>query len=910
MHKRLQKTTLLLALLPVWAWAETPGAIGNTSTTITGDQTVTVEEFAQKGTSSYYAAGIWTEQKSGALQSYEVVIQNGSLTIRQNATSGGNTMGIASYAPTEDLSAVAPDLTVTGNVIVDFNRTSGGGAAYGIRNTGMSTLTLNGDFTATFSGPLKTLYGVSVQKKASNVILNGQVSIEGQVSRDDNFSIGILSTSYAGSYTSDQTATTHEKVNSQVQFVGQHDAQIHITAPTALGIQAFSNGAVLFNNASSTLEVTTTKLGVNGIDIDNATGLVHYQSGTHTIRTRVDAKTSERAIVNFGLFNRGTFMVDEGVSSLTIEALGVGGQKGGAPVVGDASLGFAGIYVGRSVVDTEVASTLLKARHVNVTVSDDGASLSNVRVAGIYVENGALTTGASTHLAVNVTTTTDGVVTGIEAGSGGQVTLNGNTTVTMNAPNAKAATALCIDATPGQRARWARAEQGATIRLLGAQNTLDGNVNVGAGGQLVLGDQSATTVTGNVEAASLTLNENANLLVSGDHSLNVASLSSHAGTITFDTLTDAQTIAFTMAPESGSQKQTLTVAVTGRVNDSYANATEAANALAQKIESHGAATQIAVAEGVVNGSLTGSTTANGTLDTSTVVEKTNTKLADFTDITSMSRVEWRNELNHLTLRLGDLRQGHLTSGAWARVYGQKSQWATVDMTSTAVQVGVDKAHNDWLYGAAFSYTNADGQLNRGDATAQLWSLAGYASTINDRGLFMDYTVRLGRLNNDIQSSDMNVSLNTMGFAASVEVGQQWQWSNHLYVEPQVELAYSAMQSMAAMGSNGVALHVDTYQSLLARLGARVGWSSVGDGVSLYAHASVYGELLGDYSGTATYDIQRTTLDANYDDCWVVYGVGGQFQMGGDRYVYGQVNRSTGGDIRMPWQFSVGVRMAF
>ena len=70
----------------------------------------------------------------------------------------------------------------------------------------------------------------------------------------------------------------------------------------------------------------------------------------------------------------------------------------------------------------------------------------------------------------------------------------------------------------------------------------------------------------------------------------------------------------------------------------------------------------------------------------------NTKLTDFSSVNAMSLVQWRNEINHLTKRLGDIRASEGTIGAWARVYGGESQWGganEVEMDHTTIQVGGD-----------------------------------------------------------------------------------------------------------------------------------------------------------------------------------------------------------------------------
>ena len=44
--------------------------------------------------------------------------------------------------------------------------------------------------------------------------------------------------------------------------------------------------------------------------------------------------------------------------------------------------------------------------------------------------------------------------------------------------------------------------------------------------------------------------------------------------------------------------------------------------------------------------------------------------------------------------------------------------------------------------------------------------------------------------------------------------------------------------------------------------------------------------------------------------WVTYGIGAQFMMGGSAYLYGELERTSGGDIDNPYVFNVGLRWNF
>lgn len=52
------------------------------------------------------------------------------------------------------------------------------------------------------------------------------------------------------------------------------------------------------------------------------------------------------------------------------------------------------------------------------------------------------------------------------------------------------------------------------------------------------------------------------------------------------------------------------------------------------------------------------------------------------------------------------------------------------------------------------------------------------------------------------------------------------------------------------------------------------------------------------------------LDEDLGGGWVTYGIGGQFRLGKSSYAYGELERSTGGDVENPWAFNVGYRYLF
>ena len=92
-------------------------------------------------------------------------------------------------------------------------------------------------------------------------------------------------------------------------------------------------------------------------------------------------------------------------------------------------------------------------------------------------------------------------------------------------------------------------------------------------------------------------------------------------------------------------------------------------------------------------------------------------------------------------------------------------------------------------------------------------------------------------------------------------------------------------------SNGAKVSQDDFQSLVGRFGARVGANFAQNKGSLYLHAPVNHDFLGDVDGTARAGARTESLDA-------------------DLNFYGTLERSHGNDYTDSYRYSVGMRYVF
>ena len=319
-----------------------------------------------------------------------------------------------------------------------------------------------------------------------------------------------------------------------------------------------------------------------------------------------------------------------------------------------------------------------------------------------------------------------------------------------------------------------------------------------------------------------------------------------------------------------------------------------------------------VEEGDINGKWTRTTTADGQTNTT---QAANTKLADYSSVNAMSLVQWRNEINHLTKRLGDLRASESAIGAWARVYGGESEWGSGDeisMDHTTIQVGSDYRINpNLIVGGAFSYTDSDADLVNGSADGKSYSLAAYATYLTNTGSYLDVIGRYGYLKNDIHAGNMKLDTDSNAFSLSMEGGHTFRFlQERAYIEPQVELTYGFISGDNAKASNQVKIEQDDYQSLITRLGVRAGMNFPEKAGTVYATVSYSYDFLGEAEGKAIKNNVTSDLSEDLGGGWVTYGVGTQFQLGKQAYVYGELERTSGGDVENPYLFNVGLRWNF
>lgn len=434
-----------------------------------------------------------------------------------------------------------------------------------------------------------------------------------------------------------------------------------------------------------------------------------------------------------------------------------------------------------------------------------------------------------------------------------------------------------------------------------------------------------TTGTTQLAVNKLTFNDGIINLQTAEQTVEIQKMSGTGGTINAEATKDdngnfvSSKVRIVEVSNTDDSTPSMTVNYTGITADDLSDVAANMETLAdQTIKvGDGTGTQdvvdqtFNVEEGNIRGAVTSVYDADGNLSTH---QAKNVKLADYGALNSMTFVQWRNEINHLTKRLGDIRASESSIGAWARVYGGESQWKSnseIEMDHTTIQVGADyRINNHWIVGGAFSYTDSDADLIKGQAKGDSYSLAAYATYMADGGSYLDLIARYGYLDNEMTSGNMSVDTKSNAFSLSVETGHMFRIMEQAYIEPQIEVTYGFISGDDTTASNDVRLEQDDFQSLITRVGVRTGFEFPEKAGTIYAMLSYSYDFLGDADGTASQGGLREALNEDLGGGWVSYGIGAQFKLGDNAFAYGELERTSGGEIDNPYLFNVGFRWNF
>ena len=326
---------------------------------------------------------------------------------------------------------------------------------------------------------------------------------------------------------------------------------------------------------------------------------------------------------------------------------------------------------------------------------------------------------------------------------------------------------------------------------------------------------------------------------------------------------------------------------------------------------NGAAILLSGEEGAVSNSWTAKKNEDGTWDVS---EKANQKLEAYSSVTTLAAMQWRHEMNDLTKRMGDLRDNPGAIGGWVRLYGSEMEYGSQNVTSknASVQVGSDYQIGDWKLGAAFSYTDGNSKYDLGEADNKSYAVALYGTWMADNGMFLDLIGKYGRLSTDFELNGMDGSSDNNAYSLSAELGWRFNPCDYGFIEPQAELTYGRIEGDTFTTKNGARVAQEDFDSLIGRIGVRVGVKFPEDRGNLYLRVSGAHDFQGENEAfvRAVSGGAHQKLSEDLGGSWMETAVGGNFRLTDATNVYVDLERTMGAEVEENWRWNLGLRTEF
>ena len=288
-----------------------------------------------------------------------------------------------------------------------------------------------------------------------------------------------------------------------------------------------------------------------------------------------------------------------------------------------------------------------------------------------------------------------------------------------------------------------------------------------------------------------------------------------------------------------------------------------------------------------------------------------------------STMAWRAEANDLMKRMGDLRLSPQDAGVWARVYRGKATSnknnANFRMNYSTIQVGYDKkVRDDWRVGVAGSYMSGSSSYAAGNGKNKEGNVGVYGTWSGKSGQYVDLIAKIGRLQNEYTVYNdfghyVKGDYTMWGGSLSAEYGKRIAMTGGTFVEPQVELIYSHMQGKSYVGSTdfrgmSMYVHQKPFDSFIGRVGFGIGKET--ERSTCYARVSLYHEFAGDMHTDYSDGFTPKSTVQRGSDTWVGVQLGGTMKLNDRTNLYGNFEKTFGGDIQTAWRMDAGLRWNF
>lgn len=305
----------------------------------------------------------------------------------------------------------------------------------------------------------------------------------------------------------------------------------------------------------------------------------------------------------------------------------------------------------------------------------------------------------------------------------------------------------------------------------------------------------------------------------------------------------------------------------------------------------------------------GTVNDDGTVDIDEIIK--NPDVFGTEEVGALGLISWRNKLDDMNKRLGELRDSKGEHGVWVRMVRGENDYKSLNSQYNTYQLGYDeKLSTDphWTLGAAFSYTDGDGGYDTGSFEMDHKTLTLYGSKLNDDGSYIDIVGKYSRLNHDLRNTWGDGEYDANGYSIGVEVGKRFQQGNGFWIEPQAQLTYGHVGS-ANYTAGDIKVAQDGMESLIGRAGVRFGKDL--DNGNIYLRASYLYDFDGETGVTLTNaEGRERSFDQDLGGGWCEVGVGTNINLSDATHLYFDIEKTYGGDITTDWKWNAGIRYSF
>lgn len=410
------------------------------------------------------------------------------------------------------------------------------------------------------------------------------------------------------------------------------------------------------------------------------------------------------------------------------------------------------------------------------------------------------------------------------------------------------------------------------------------------------------------DKGGITLNNGVINLQGKNQQITATELDGTGGTVNTNSLDNKMSIG-TVGKDTA-----ITVNGSGEIADAILGGNATAQDLADVVTTgsgKSAASQITTDEGIIAGKITADVNAYGKI-TNTVYAKNTTNLG-LSNLAAINLMTWRQENNDMNKRLGELRDSKGEHGVWARMVRGEAEYESIKNQYNYYQIGYDEKLStdpNWTVGMFLTRTEGNSTFRTGSAENNHTGVGVYGSYLKDDGSFIDLVAKYARIDSDFNANGGIGSgdYNTNGYSISAEYGKRFEQGNGFWIEPQVELTYGTVGAVDYTTGNGAKVRQEGMDSLVGRVGFSIG-KDIKAG-NIYARASYLYDFDGETEVTMSHSGISDVYEQDLGGGWFEVGLGANINLSDATHLYFDVEKTYGGDVATPWQWSAGMRWTF